>query len=974
MTSAEIRQSFLDYFRERGHRIVASSPLVPGDDPTLLFTNAGMNQFKDLFLGAERRDYRRATTSQKCMRVSGKHNDLENVGPSLRHHTFFEMLGNFSFGDYFKTDAIPFAWELLTDVWDLPAERLYATVFKGEDGIPRDDEAYGIWERLVPPSRIAELGAAENFWAMGETGPCGRCSEIHYHRGDHLPCSAERCLGIDCDCDRYVEIWNNVFMEFERRSDGSLTPLPAPSIDTGMGLERIVAVLQDKLSNYDTDLFTPLLAAIGERAGTEYGPLAGRPSNHTSDVSLRVIADHLRAMTFLIADGVVPSNEWRGYVLRKIMRRAMRHGKKLGLTEPFLHDLAGVVIGEMAGAYPELEANRDAIVSTVHREETQFDRVLRDGLPHLEEALTDACGAGLADGPGGSAGAASGAGLADGSGSGAEMASGAGSGAGSGSGMVPGDVAFRLYDTFGMPLDFIEDMAQARSLQVDRAGFERAMEAQRTRARAGAAFGGAQESEFTVTTGPYMLTATGDPHFGPQRFDGYETTTTRSGVTHLFRRDGKGASLTGVDALTPDEEGYVVLDRTPFYLEAGGQVSDTGRLAEKNVNAAVEDVVRLKPAWPRMHLAAVREGELRIGDEVTAEVDAERRDAIRRNHTATHLLHAALRRIVGTHVRQKGSLVAPDRLRFDFSHHEAVTPEQLGEIERLVNDHVFMMNQAVETEERSTEEAIAAGAMALFGEKYGDRVRVVTVPGFSVELCGGTHCGRTGDIGTFIITHEGGVAAGVRRIEAVTGATAVETFQGRGDERSLLAYAHESTADQAMEAVGQLQNLRFRRPVNTKLADRAAKTVGKLAVDYKRVLRENERLKVRAAMAGGAEAPGQDADAAEVDGIRIVTRVVSGLEPGALRTLADSLRDRLGSGVVVLASDNDGKAALVVSVTRDLTDRVHAGNLIKALAPIVDGRGGGRPDFAQAGGKRTDRLHSIVPESRTAVGRLLAGA
>ena len=706
MTSAEIRQSFLGYFRERGHRIVASSPLVPGDDPTLLFTNAGMNQFKDLFLGVERREYRRATTSQKCMRVSGKHNDLENVGPSLRHHTFFEMLGNFSFGDYFKADAIPFAWELLTDVWGLPAERLYATVFRGEDGVPRDDEAHAIWERLVPASRIAELGAAENFWAMGETGPCGRCSEIHYHRGDHLPCAAETCLGIDCDCDRYVEIWNNVFMEFERRADGSLTPLPAPSIDTGMGLERIVAVLQEKLSNYDTDLFTPLLSAIGERAGAEYGPLAGRASNDTSDVSLRVVADHLRAMTFLIADGVVPSNEWRGYVLRKIMRRAMRHGKKLGLTEPFLHELATVVIAEMSEAYPELEANREAIVSTVHREEKQFDRVLRDGLPHLEEALTDACGAGLADGSGEGAGVGSGAGLADGSGSGAGIAAGAGSGDGSGSGMVPGDVAFRLYDTFGMPLDFIEDMAQARSLQVDRAGFERAMEAQRTRARAGAAFGGAQESEVTVAAGPYLLTATGDPRFGPQRFDGYETTTSRSGVTHLFRRDGGGASLTGVEALTPGEEGYVVLDRTPFYLEAGGQVSDTGRLAEKNVDAAVEDVVRLKPAWPRMHLTAVREGELRVGDEVTAEVDSERRDDIRRNHTATHLLHAALRAIVGTHVRQAGSLVAPDRLRFDITHHEPVGDGHVREIERLVNGHVFR-NQTVETEERSTEEAMA---------------------------------------------------------------------------------------------------------------------------------------------------------------------------------------------------------------------------------------------------------------------------
>ena len=934
MTSAEIRQSFLEYFRERGHRIVASAPLVPGDDPTLLFTNAGMNQFKDVFLGAEQREYRRATTAQKCMRVSGKHNDLENVGPSLRHHTFFEMLGNFSFGDYFKADAIPFAWELLTKVWGLPPERLYATVFKGENGVPRDDKAYALWERLVPTSRIAELGAAENFWAMGETGPCGRCSEIHYHRGDHLPCTAERCLGIDCDCDRYVEIWNNVFMEFQRQSDGALTPLPAPSIDTGMGLERIVAVLQGKLSNYDTDLFAPLLAAIGERAGTQYGPLAGRPSNDTSDVSLRVIADHLRAMTFLIADGVVPSNEWRGYVLRKIMRRAMRHGKRLGLTEPFLHELTGVVIAGMAGAYPELETSREAIVAVVHREETQFDRVLRDGLPHLEAALADA----------------------------ESMRR-----------VLDGEAAFRLYDTFGMPLDFIEDMAQSRSVDVDRAGFERAMEAQRTRARAGATFGGGPQSEVTVSAGPYMLTATGDPHFGPQQFDGYERTSTRSGVTHLFRRDMHGKSLTGVDALIPGEEGYVVLDRTPFYLEAGGQVSDKGRLAAKNVDAVVEDVVRLKPTWPRTHLTVVREGEIRVGDEVTAEVDAGRRDAIRRNHTATHLLHAALRQIVGMHVRQAGSLVAPDRLRFDVTHHEPVTADQLHRIERLVNSRVFKKNQTVETKERSTEEAIAAGAMALFGEKYGDRVRVVTVPEFSVELCGGTHCRATGDIGPFIITHEGGVAAGVRRIEAVTGAVAVQTFQNRGDELSLVTHAHDSAADSAVAAVDHIQSLRFRRPVNTKLADHTAKTVRKLAADYKRLAKEFERLKVRAAM-GATAAPGQDDEATEVDGVRIVTRVVSSLEPGALRTLSDSLRDRLGSGVVVLASDNDGKAALVVSVTRDLTDRVHAGNLIKALAPIVDGRGGGRPDFAQAGGKRTDRLDAIVPESRTAVGRMLAGS
>ena len=903
MTSAEIRQSFLDYFRERGHRVVASSPLVPGDDPTLLFTNAGMNQFKDLFLGAERREYRRATTSQKCMRVSGKHNDLENVGPSLRHHTFFEMLGNFSFGDYFKTDAIPFAWELLTDVWDLPAERLYATVFKGEDGIPRDDEAYAIWERLVPPSRIAELGAAENFWAMGETGPCGRCSEIHYHRGDHLPCSAERCLGIDCDCDRYVEIWNNVFMEFERRADGSLTPLPAPSIDTGMGLERIVAVLQDKLSNYDTDLFTPLLAAIGERAGTEYGPLAGRASNGTSDVALRVIADHLRAMTFLIADGVVPSNEWRGYVLRKIMRRAMRHGKKLGLTEPFLHELTGVVIAEMAGAYPELEANREAIVSTVHREETQFDRVLRDGLPHLEAALADA-----------------------------ERTQ----------GVLDGEAAFRLYDTFGMPLDFIEDMAQSRALDVDRQGFERAMEEQRARARAGAAFTLQVEDQVTVSDSVRLFISSVNP------FVGYQTTSAKSEVTGLYRSD-ETRGIRQVEELQAGDEGYVLLRETPFYLEAGGQVSDTGGLVADGLQATVRDMVRLNPTWPGLHVTQVREGAVRAGDEVTAEVDAERRDDIQRNHTATHLLHAALRAIVGTHVRQAGSLVAPDRLRFDVTHHEPISQEELRDVERLVNSHVFG-NHELEIEERSRDEAIAAGAMAFFGEKYGERVRVVTVPGFSVELCGGTHCRATGDIGPFIITQEGGVAAGVRRVEAVTGSAAVRLLQERGVALSHLLDALGTTPDNALSAVRKLQT------------------------EAKRLARDIERLKVKAAMAGGAERPGQDADAAEVGGIRIVTRVVSGLEPGALRTLADSLRDRLGSGVVVLASDNDGKAALVVSVTRDITDRVHAGNLIKALAPIVDGRGGGRPDFAQAGGKRTDRLHSIVPESRSAVGRLLAGA
>ena len=914
MTSAEIRQSFLDYFQGQGHRVVSSSPLVPHDDPTLLFTNAGMNQFKGAFLGTERREYRRAATSQKCMRVSGKHNDLENVGPSLRHHTFFEMLGNFSFGDYFKADAIPLAWQLLTDVWGLPADRLHATVFQGEDGIPRDEDARAIWERLVPADRITELGAAENFWAMGDTGPCGRCSEIHYHRGDHLPCGEPTCRGLDCSCDRYVEIWNNVFMEFERQADGTLSPLPAPSIDTGMGLERIVAVLQDKLSNYDTDLFTPLLAAIGERAGTPYGPLAGRASNDASDVSLRVIADHLRAMTFLIGDGVVPSNEWRGYVLRKIMRRAMRHGKKLGLTEPFLHDLVEVVVERMAPAYPELVANRDAIVSVVRQEETQFDKVLTDGLPRLEAALAEAEGA---------------------------------------SRRLGGDEAFRLWDTFGVPFDFVEDLAGSRGVAVDRDGFDRAMTDQRARARAGSHFG--QAPVDGAGPGGWPSTAVDVPHV-PDRFVGYETTTTRStatGLCRLERRaaasgDGAGESrFVGVHSLQEGEEGFVLLDPTPFYLEAGGQVSDTGQLTGEGLAVEVRDVARPLPTTGRMHVVTVRKGALHAGDAVTAEVDAARRDDIRRNHTATHLLHAALRAVVGPHVRQAGSLVAPDRLRFDITHGESVTGAERAEIERLVNARVFE-NQAVTTEEQETEKAIRNGAMALFGERYGDSVRVVTVPGFSVELCGGTHCRATGDIGPFLITQEGGVAAGVRRIEAVTGPAAVRLLQERGARLSGLLQALGTTAAEALPAVQKLQ------------------------AEAKRLGREVEQLRIRAAM-GGGPAGSADGSTVEFDGVTVVGRRVSNLEKGALRTLADSLRDRIPSGVVVVAAENDGKVSLVVSVTRDLTDRVHAGRVVKAIAPVVGGTGGGRPDFAQAGGRRPDRIAEVFPECQAVVRRMLGG-
>jgi alanyl-tRNA synthetase len=888
MRSREIRGSFLEYFRKNGHEIVPSSPLVPGDDPTLLFTNAGMNQFKDVFLGREARPYTRAASSQKCMRVSGKHNDLDNVGPSLRHHTFFEMLGNFSFGDYFKKDAVPFAWELLTKIWDLPPDRLFPTIFKGEDGIPRDEEAHAIWTTLVPANRITELGLAENFWAMGETGPCGRCSEIHYFRGNHVPCEEERaarpCRGIDCSCDRYVEIWNNVFMEFDRQADGTLQPLPAPSIDTGMGLERVTAVIQDKLSNYDTDLFTPILSAIGARTGRPYAATLDDPA----DVSMRVIADHLRAMTFLIADGVVPSNEWRGYVLRKIMRRAMRHGKKLGFDEPVLHTLVDVVVGEMGDAYPELRTNSATIVRVVRSEEERFEAVLTAGLPRLEEALDRAAAANR---------------------------------------VVPGEEAFRLYDSLGVPLDFMEDLAGQRQLAIDREGFERAMEGQRERARAGSAFKGADKglALSMPTDVEEMLARAGD------EFTGYEGTTLR-GTPILAIFDEHGES---VAQLREGSTGYVALARTPFYVEAGGQVSDAGRLyAADGSEALVERMVRHAPNRPRLHFARMAKGTFRPNQIVTAEVADEVRDATRRNHTATHLLHAALRHVLGPHVKQAGSLVAPDRLRFDFQHFSPLTRAQRDEIERIVNQQIYR-NTPVQTEVRSTEEAIGAGAMALFGEKYGDRVRVVSVAGFSMELCGGTHVRSTGDIGFFVITEESGVAAGVRRIEALTGAGAVAWAQRERESLDAVLGALGVSADTAPDAVQRLQ------------------------ADFKRLARETEQLKMRLALGGGGRTAPAD-DVQHIGGVKLVARRVEGLEKGALRGLSDSLRDRIGSGVVVLASETGGRVSLVVSVTKDLTNRLQAGKLVKDLAPIIGGGGGGRPDFAEAGGKDAGRIDELL--------------
>ncbi len=896
MTSKEIRESFLAFFQRNGHRVVSSSPLVPHEDPTLLFTNAGMNQFKDLFLGRETRDYTRATTAQKCMRVSGKHNDLGNVGPSFRHHTFFEMLGNFSFGDYFKAEAIPLAWRLLVDEWQLPQDRLFATIFQGDATAPRDDDAYQIWRAFLPADRIGELGAADNFWQMGDTGPCGRCSEIYYFRGADLPCAEEAagrvCRGLECDCDRYIEIWNNVFMEFNRQADGTLLPLPAPSIDTGMGLERVTAVLQGKLSNYDTDAFTPLLTAIGQRAGTTH-----RGTMEPSDVSMRVVADHMRAMTFLIADGVVPSNEWRGYVLRKIMRRAMRHGQRLGVTEPFLHTLVDVLVREFGEAYPELKSGRDAVAQVIRSEEERFAAVLTGGLPRLEDALDRAAASDR---------------------------------------ILSGEAAFRLYDTFGLPRDFIEDMVEDRKLTLDQEGFDRAMEAQREKARAKSAFKGGSQEAAAWTASPEtepQLTSVGE-----QVFRGYDGTSSNTQVIALFdvgRRE--------VDRLEAGAQGFIALKETPFYLEAGGQVSDVGTVSGPSGEARVTAVVRV-PNWPRLHATEVTSGAISKRDLVTAAVTTDVRNATRRNHTATHLLHAALRQVLGTHVKQAGSLVAPDRLRFDFVHFAALTREQLLDIERIVNEQV-LQNTPVQTEVKSTQEAIAAGAMALFGEKYGDTVRVVSIPGFSLELCGGTHVRATGDIGLFAIVGESGVAAGTRRIEAITGLEAVNAFQRDRDQLATLATT-----------------------LNARPAELGARITA-LQDETKRLTRELQQARMKAAMGGGASDGGDEGIA--VAGITVVAREVSGLDKDGLRALVDQHRDRIKSGVVILVSPADGKVAVVVGVTPDLTKKVPAGQLVKQLAPIVGGGGGGRPDFAEAGGKDPSKVRELLGAAPAIVEKML---
>ncbi|MAO60805.1 MAG: alanine--tRNA ligase [Alcanivorax sp.] len=865
MKSAEIRQAFLDYFARQGHAKVPSSSLVPENDPTLLFTNAGMNQFKDVFLGREKRDYTRATSAQRCVRAGGKHNDLENVGYTARHHTFFEMLGNFSFGDYFKRDAIRFAWEFLTVELGLPAERLWVTVHVS------DDEAADIWlkEMGVSAERFSRLDE-DNFWQMGDTGPCGPSSEIFYDHGADVPGGPPGSE--DGDLDRYIEIWNLVFMQYDRQDDGELQPLPKPSVDTGMGLERIAAVQQGVHSNYEIDLFQNLLKAAANATGCD----------DLEEKSLRVIADHIRSAGFLITDGVVPSNEGRGYVLRRIIRRALRHGHKLGQDKPFFHTLVQALVDEMGDAYPELAREQARVEKALLAEEEQFGRTLAAGMKVLEGAMADLDGDTL-----------------------------------------PGRVVFQLYDTHGFPPDLTADVARERGLGVDMEGFEQEMEAQRQRARGAGAFGNDYSDRLNID-------AVTD-------FSGYEKHQDQAEVEALYR-DGEA-----VDRLDAGDTGMVVLKRTPFYAESGGQVGDRGVLAGDGARFDVEDT--RKRGQAHIHVGTVREGALKVGDNVDAYVDLERRRAIMRHHSATHLLHAALRQVLGEHVQQKGSLVAPDYLRFDFSHGEALSAEQRDQIETLVNRQI-LANAAVTTELMDMDAAKKAGATALFGEKYADQVRVLTMgtDGFSKELCGGTHVRRTGDIGLFKITLETSAAAGVRRIEAVTGEFALAAV--RDQERALEEIA--ATVKSSPEL--------------------AAERVGAQARRLRELEKEVERLKQKLASGAGGDLT---AEAREVGGVKVLATKVDGADAKTLRVTMDKVKDKLGSAVILLAAADGDKVALVAGVTQDLTDRVKAGDLMKHVAEQVGGKGGGRPDMAQGGGSDAAALPAALDGVQTWVAERL---
>lgn len=851
-STAEIRQAFLDFFHSKGHQVVASSSLVPHNDPTLLFTNAGMNQFKDVFLGLDKRNYSRATTSQRCVRAGGKHNDLENVGYTARHHTFFEMLGNFSFGDYFKHDAIQFAWELLTsEKWfALPKERLWVTVYES------DDEAYEIWEKEVgiPRERIIRIGdnkgapyASDNFWQMGDTGPCGPCTEIFYDHGDHIwggpPGSPEE------DGDRYIEIWNIVFMQFNRQADGTMEPLPKPSVDTGMGLERIAAVLQHVNSNYDIDLFRTLIQAVAKVTG----------ATDLSNKSLRVIADHIRSCAFLIADGVMPSNENRGYVLRRIIRRAVRHGNMLGAKETFFYKLVGPLIDVMGSAGEDLKRQQAQVEQVLKTEEEQFARTLERGLALLDEELAKLSGDTL-----------------------------------------DGETAFRLYDTYGFPVDLTADVCRERNIKVDEAGFEAAMEEQRRRAREASGFGADYNAMIRVDSA--------------SEFKGYDHLELNGKVTALFV-DGKA-----VDAINAGQEAVVVLDQTPFYAESGGQVGDKGELKGANFSFVVEDTQKYGQAIG--HIGKLAAGSLKVGDAVQADVDEARRARIRLNHSATHLMHAALRQVLGTHVSQKGSLVNDKVLRFDFSHNEAMKPEEIRAVEDLVNAQI-RRNLPIETNIMDLEAAKAKGAMALFGEKYDERVRVLSMGDFSTELCGGTHASRTGDIGLFRIISESGTAAGVRRIEAVTGEGAIATVHADSDRLSEVAHLLKGDSNN--------------------LADKVRSVLERT----RQLEKELQQLKEQAA---AQESANLSSKAIDVNGVKLLVSELSGVEPKMLRTMVDDLKNQLGSTIIVLATVAEGKVSLIAGVSKDVTDRVKAGEPIGMVAQQVGGKGGGRPDMAQAGG------------------------
>ncbi|HEY6306667.1 MAG TPA: alanine--tRNA ligase [Candidatus Angelobacter sp.] len=942
-TGSEIREQFLRFFESKEHRRVHSSSLVPANDPTLLFTNAGMNQFKDLFLGSERREYKRATTAQKVVRAGGKHNDLENVGFTKRHHTFFEMLGNFSFGDYFKREAIAYAWELVTskEWYGVAKDKLYVTIFKGEEGIPRDDDAEKFWrEAGIPKDRIFELGMKDNFWSMGETGPCGPCSEIHFDMGPEASDDGHTKCEFPCDCGRYVEFWNLVFMEFDRDSTGTLNPLPKPSIDTGLGLERIAAILQGKLSNYETDLFTPLIAAAARLTGVDLKKeLAMESKSRSSAASLRVIADHARAVTFLIADGVLPANEGRGYVLRKILRRGIRHGRLLGATQPFMYEMVPAVRDLMKDAYPELTEAAERVAKVVHEEERRFAHTLALGLARLDSDLQELRRK-MADSQRiiSARDSMSDQGITQ-----AELAQHQYQVA---NGMrYRGDHAFKLYDTFGLPFDFIMDACRDAGVALDVEGFERSMEAQRDRARASWR-GGAKQAA-----------APAYRDLDKTVFEGYRQTESKDctilSVVKMLPST-QGVSPQAVQGLKPGEEGEVVLDHTPFYADSGGQVGDIGVFADTNRTAVIAEVTGcyMPVQGVRAHKVKARQ-PLRVGMKVDALVDTGVRVATMRNHTATHLLHAGLREVLGKHVKQAGSLVDPKHLRFDFSHFAGVADEELQDIEDLINKEV-LRNTRIETiEDVPIDVAVNEyKAMALFGEKYGDRVRVVKIGGFSTELCGGTHTAATGEIGLIKILNEGSVSSGVRRVEAVTGEGSLLHFRKDHELESTVA----TMIPRAQQAGSPAEALR------TELEKKDS--------EIKKLQKELEQLRMKSAASSVASI---DEKVREIQGIKVLVHRADNLERGQMRTLVDNFRNKLVSGVVVLGSaqNGDAKVALIVGVTADLTGKIQAGKIIKPLAEKVGGSGGGRPDMAEAGGKDPAQLDAALSEAYAAVESLL---